>query len=225
MKISKILLPSALLIAVAHQAAAEGATKQEGPIMGQTSMDCGSPLPGGGPRPVIDGASATLLRGPNGITASVSMPTPVSGSYCYPPATLLFDPAAGPAVAGHPEAFSLWGIYFNAPAQCLGGECSVADVLGPNCANAQAGAVQLSGHIVGGRLLHMTGHLSVGEGPLAGPGLTLGCAPLLDADGAEVHLAVAPHGLLMPHLMPEMIETPPGGGPGYWFPSVFEGVD
>jgi hypothetical protein len=163
-----------------------------------------------------------LQRGPNGITASVSMPTPAPGTYCYPPATLAFDPGAGPAVPGHPEAFSLWAIYFNAPENCSDGECGVDDVLVPeNCAEALGGAVPLGGHIVGGPVLHLSGHLSVGDGPLG----ALGCAPLIDVDGAEVHLAVAPHGLLMPKLMPEMITTPPGGGPGYWFPAEFEGLE
>jgi len=223
MKRWTILLFSALLATSGyHGAVADGVTEQSADVMGQTSTDCSVvPLPFEAERPTIDGASAALQRGPNGITASLSMPTPMSGSYCYPPATLVFDPAAGPAVPGFPEAFSLWGIYFNHPENCSDGVCGVDDVLGPNCPNVQAGAVKLGGHIVGGKLLHLSGHLAAGEGPL-GP---LGCAPLIDVSGAEVHLAVAPHGMLMPHLLPAMISTPPGGGPGYWFPAVFEGID
>jgi len=222
MKICKCLITSLLLVTCVQYAAAQGVKKQDGPILGQTTMDCStSPFPGGGPRPVVDGATATVFRTPNGITATASMPTPVPGSYCYPPATLAFDPAAGPAVPGFPEAFSFWGIYFNNPDQCLPGGCSALDVLGPNCVNAQAGAVQLGGHIVGGPRLELAGHLSVGHGPL-GP---LGCAPLTNVEGADIHLAIAPHGMLNPELLPDMIEVPPGGGPGYWFPSVFEGSD
>jgi len=204
-------------------AVADGVTEQTMGVLGQTSTDCSIvPLPGAGERPTIEGASARLQRGPNGITASVSMPTPAPGTYCYPPAALAFNPGAGPAVPGFPEAFSLWAIYFNAPENCSDGECGVDDVLVPeNCAKALGGAMPLGGHIVGGPVLHVSGHLSVGHGPL-GP---LGCAPLMDADAAEVHLAVAPHGVLMPELLPALISTPPGGGPGYWYPAVFEAVD
>lgn len=202
---------------------AEGVVEQSMGVEGQTSTDCSTvPLPADGARPVIEGAFARLQRGPNGITGSVAMPTPAPGTYCYPPATLALDPAAGPAVPGHPEAWSLWAIYFNEPDDCSDGVCGVDDVLNPaNCANAKGGAMPLGGHIVGGSWLNLAGHLSVGQGPL-GP---LGCAPLMDANSAEIHLAVAPHGLLMPHLMPALISTPPGGGPGYWFPAAFEVVD
>jgi hypothetical protein len=218
-------LSCSLLLTAAGSAAAvaDGVTEQTMAVMGQTSTDCSIvPLPFYAERPVIAGSSARLQRGPNGITASVSMPTPEPGTYCYPPATLVFDPAAGPAVPGHPEAFSLWAIYFNEPENCSDGECGVDDVLVPeNCAEALGGAMALGGHIVGGPVLHLSGHLSVGDGPL-GP---LGCAPLLDADAAEIHLAVAPHGLLRPRLLPDLISTPPGGGPGYWYPAVFEAVE
>ena len=222
MKNWKTFLSMCSLIAVSGYARADGVIEQEAPLMGQTSTNCASvPLPGGGPRPVLAGATAELLRTPTGVTALVRLPTPTPGSYCYPPATLAFDPAAGPAVPGHPEAFSLWGIYFNNPSACGSGGCSAADVLGPNCVNAQAGAVKLGGHIAGGGTLRLSGHLQRGEGPL-GP---LGCAPLTNVLGAEIHIAVAPHGMLNPALLPDQISTPPGGGPGYWLPAVFPPVD
>lgn len=211
-----------LLAAGFGTAVAGGVFNQTEKVMGQTSDDCSMPLPFSGDRPVIEGASARLQRGPNGISASVSMPTPGPGTYCYPPLAVVFDPSAGPAVPGHPEAFSLWAIYFNAPENCSGGECGVDDVLNAdNCAAAQAGAFALGGHVVGGPVLHLSGHISVGDGPLA----PFGCAPLMDVDAAEVHLAVAPHGLLVPELMPDLIKTPPGGGPGYWFAMEFDAID
>jgi hypothetical protein len=221
MKILLSLLAGFMLGITGPSASAGGSTQQEGPVLGQTSMNCLQALPGEGTRYEVDDSSATLRRTKNGVTASVSMPTPLPGTYCYPPAAISTDPSAGPAVAGFPEAWSLWGIYFNNPEQCLEGGCSAADVLGSNCENAQAGAVQLGGHITGGRMLHISGHLSKGHGPLG----ALGCAPLTNIDGAEIHLAVAPHGMLRPDLMPTLIEVPPGGGPGYWFPSVFPGID
>jgi hypothetical protein len=223
MKTLNALLSALVLAAAGHGALAdEGFVEQNGPLLGQTTTDCtASPFPGDGPRPVIEGGRATLLRTPEGITALVTMPTPMSGTYCYPPATLALNPAAGPAVPGHPEAFSLWAIYFNNPGACLNGACSVADVLGPNCANALGGAVKLGGHVVGGSELHLSGHLSVGHGPLS----PFGCSPFVNVEGAAIHLAVAPHGLMNPALMPAQIQEPPGGGPGYWYPAVFDPVD
>jgi hypothetical protein len=204
---------------------AGGAIEQEATVLGQTSTDCSQvPLPFFDPRPVIEGASATLLRTPNGISGFVSMDTPVSGGYCYPPMTIAGDASAGPAVPGHPEAFTLWIIYFNEPQNCASGDgddCDVPDVLGENCANAQAGAMKLSGHIKGGGKLNLSGHLSAGDGPLG----ALGCAPLYNVNGAEVHLAVAPHGMPISSAMPTQIQVPPGGGPGYWYPAIFEAVN
>ena len=196
---------------------AAGAERQVAPLLGQTSDNCAAPLPGSGPRPMIEGGSATVIRTDTGFTAFVSLPTPAPGTYCYPPAALATDPSAGPAVPGHPEAFSLWGIYFNNPENCLPGGCSAMDVLGPNCVNAQAGAVKLSGHMASNGTLQLSGHLSVGDGPLG----ALGCAPLTDPYGSELHIAVGPHGALQPALLPTLISVPPGGGPGYWFPAVF----
>ena len=198
-------------------ALADGVYEQPAPVLGQTSANCAAPLPGGGPRPVIADGAASLIRTANGITAFLTMPTPQPGGYCYPPATLATNPAAGPAVPGFPEAFSFWGIYFNNPENCLPGGCSALDVLGPNCPNVGAGAVKLGGHVSGGGKLQLSGHLSVGDGPLG----SLGCAPLTDVLGAEIHVAVGPHGMLQPNLLPAQIGVPPGGGPGYWFPAIF----
>lgn len=216
-KLSRVLLSSLLALLVGGSAWSAGAERQEAPLMGQTSDDCAMPLPGSGPRPVIADGTATVIRTKNGISAFVRLPTPMPGTYCYPPATLATDPSAGPAVPGHPEVFSLWGIYFNNPENCLPGGCSAADVLGPNCINAQAGAVKLAGHVTGNGTLQLSGHLSIGSGPLG----ALGCAPLMDPQGAELHVAVGPHGMLVPSLMPAQISVPPGGGPGYWFPAIF----
>lgn len=210
------------LLAASLQAGASGAVKQEQAVYGQTSTDCSSvPLPFEGNRPLIEDGSALLIRTANGVTAVVAMPTPASGSYCYPPVTLATNPAAGPAVPGYPEVFTLWLIYFNNPAGCAASGCGVPDVLGANCVNAQAGAMKLAGHVTGGGTLQLSGHASAGDGPLG----ALGCAALTNIEGAEIHLAVAPHGVLQPSLMPALIQVPPGGGPGYWYPAIFGPVN
>lgn len=211
------VIATAVLLTATLQAVAGGATKQEQPVYGQTSTDCSVVLPFEGNRPQIEDGSALLIRTANGVTAIVSMPTPATGTYCYPPATLATNSAAGPAVPGYPEVFTLWFIYFNNPAGCAPSGCGVPDVLGANCVNAQAGAMKLAGHVTGGGNLQLSGHASKGDGPLG----ALGCAAFTNIEGAEIHLAVAPHGVLQPSLMPALIQVPPGGGPGYWYPAVF----
>ena len=218
-KSMKCLLAFGLTLFVTLHVQAGSAVKQTASVLGQTSNDCSVPLPGAGPRAVIDGGSASIIRTMNGFSASISLPTPLSGTYCYPSQTLGGNAAAGPAVPGHPEAFSFWGIYFNSPEGCGAGGCGASDVGGPNCVNAQAGAIKLSGHVTGGGRLHLSGHISTNEDPL------IGCSRLVDVLGAEIHLAIAPHGMLTPSLMPTQIQVPPGGGPGYWFPAVFLPVE
>lgn len=194
-----------------------GIDEQRGKLSGQTIGDCSMPLPPGGERPLIDRSYAKILRLKDGLAVFVSMPTPEVGSYCYPPATLATDPAAGPAVPGSPEAFSLWLIYFNRPEHCLPGGCSARDVLGPNCANVGAGAIGLGGRVTSRARLSLSGYASVGDMPLAG----FGCEPMGATDTAEFHVAVGPHGLVREDLLPTQLLVPPGGGPGYWLPKIF----
>lgn len=99
---------------------------------------------------------------------------------------------------GHPEAFSLWAFVFNDPS-----------------AEDWDGAFLVGGHVVGGSTLNLSGRVSTNTEPFAGERLT-------DPEGAEVHLAVAPHGSLDPELMPEQIKTPTGPGPDIWWLALFE---
>lgn len=102
------------------------------------------------------------------------------------------------AGAGHPEAFSLWAFVFNDPAS-----------------EDWDGAFFVAGHVVGGSTLNLSGRVSTNSEPFAGE-------PLDNPEGAEVHLAVAPHGALDPELMPEQIKTPTGPGPTIWWLALFE---
>jgi hypothetical protein len=102
---------------------------------------------------------------------------------------------AGP---GHPEAFTLWAFVFNDP------ETENWD-----------GAFLAAGHVVGGSTLNLSGRVSTNTDPFAGERLD-------NPEGAEVHLAVAPHGALDPELMPEQIQTPTGPGPDIWWISLFD---
>jgi len=99
---------------------------------------------------------------------------------------------------GHPEAFSLWAFVFNDPA-----------------ADNWDGAFFVAGHVVDGSTLNLRGRVSTNTEPFAGERLD-------NPEGAEVHLAVAPHGELDPELMPEQIKTPTGPGPDIWWLALFE---
>jgi hypothetical protein len=167
----------------------------------------------GGPTVAEDGAA--IRRTASGVTAKVSMPTPERGSYAYP---------TGPTASGepgHPEAFTLWVFVFFNPDAC-DGACDGAD-LQTNPA-VVAGAFNGGGHLVGGPNLTISGEANRQSATFGGPNaesvteaLELGYR-IADA---EIHLAVAPHGALDPHLLPEAIKTPVGN-PSFWWIALFD---
>jgi hypothetical protein len=156
--------------------------------------------------PVVSADGATLIRTVNGVSVSFSMPTPVSGSYLYP-APNQFQSIVIP---GHPEVFSGWIFIFNNPAGCSD-PCNGND-LGDT--PARGGAYNFAGHVVGrGGKLMLSGHVSAGSETFVG-------IPLENPAGAEVHLAVAPHGMLLPDQMPTQINYPIGT-PAEWWLAIF----
>lgn len=168
-------------------------------------------------RTVLVEDGATLQRQPEGLRVGIAMPTPESGTYHYP------DPdhaAAGPP--GHPEGFSLWAFVFNFPEQCTPDPEDPSPDPAPVCdfddvfqdTGAKGGAYGVTGHIVGGEKLRLTGHISTSQEALVG-------APLQSPDGAEVHLAVAPHGEVDGDKMPAQIKQPVGP-PGIWWVALFK---
>jgi hypothetical protein len=161
---------------------------------------------------VVAENGARLVRTPGGITAMLTMPTPAPASYCYPPANP-FQPIA--PVPGTPEIFTGWFFYFNNPENCAVPHACVPPPgghPGPNdFTRASGGVYNFAGHAVsGGGTLTLVGHIEVGDAPFGGP------APLDNPTGAEVHLAVAPHGVVIPQLLPDQINTPVGSPPFWW---------
>ena len=164
---------------------------------------------------------ATLRRTPDGIQVRLAMPTPEPETYTYP------DPEGPTAAApGHPEVFSLWAFVFNHPENCEEGphDCGAADlgvVMESEGENNPSGLAVfgVAGHPVGGSNLTLSGSISTSHEPFAPI-----FAPLTNPDGAEVHLAVAPHGGLDPEIMPEQA-TMPAGTPDMWWTSVFLSPD
>jgi hypothetical protein len=169
-----------------------------------------------GVRQLVAANGAGILRTPSGVTASLSMPTPEPGSYAYPggPGT------TGTTEVGPPEAYSLWVFIFFNPEACTG-PCDGADLFASNdMANRVfAGAFNGGGHIVRGPMLNLAGHVDTGSPLFGGPNAESIQTALdagFDLAGAEIHLAVAPHGALTPELLPASISTPVGTAPFWW---------
>ena len=124
------------------------------------------------------------------------MATPEPGSYTYPD---------GAANDGAPEVYSLWAFVFPDPSACGDDGCGgLGDVMASG-----GGVFAVAGHPVGGDTLVLSGHISKNTEPFVFNHLS-------NAAGAEVHVAVAPHGTLDPAQMPEQASTPIGMPPHWW---------
>jgi hypothetical protein len=175
---------------------AKGAVRQTVDVRGQGI---------GGPVVSPDGAS--IIRTKNGVTVSINMPTPMTQNYNLPMDTY----------PGVPEVFTGWLFFFNEPENCaIPYQCSPPPPP-PNTpvendfTEGKGGVYNFAGHALSGRgSLNMVGHISVGETQIGGP------YSLDNPTGAEIHLAVAPHGILIPDLMPQQMRTP-AGNPTFWW--------
>jgi hypothetical protein len=193
---------AASLLLVTSLAHGQGVAKTTADVFGQ-----------GPAGPVVAEGGATLLRTRNGITVALTMPTPLPGTYAYPPDPSPWQPAPVP---GFPEVFSGWAFVFNAPEECASVPCAPPT---PGATEGQVGVYNFGGHVTGGGNLNIVGHISVGEPVFSHPNPDAN-NPLENPRGAEVHIAIAPHGMLLPEYMPDQIDTPVGN-PGFWWLSLF----
>jgi hypothetical protein len=141
------------------------------------------------------------------------------------PAEYTIPPAGGTStgVHGNPEAFSLWVFVFFNPENCVDG-CDGTDLMRPLDPahpelNVVAGGYNGGGHLSGGTQLTMAGHVNRNSATFGGPNADSFAGALsqgFDLADAEIHLAVAPHGVLDPALLPEQISTPAGTAPMWW---------
>lgn len=157
--------------------------------------------------------AAHLTRKTNGISIRVSIPVPQPNTYTYP--------AEGvPTPSASPEVFTGWAFVFNYPDECANGpgECSGPDLFNPAVG---AGVYNFAGHPTGaGGKLVLNGSIKVGQPAGGPPGSTM--APLSNPGGAEVHMAIAPHGLIDPSNMPAQARTPVGNPAcACWWVAVF----
>lgn len=177
----------------AAAATGRGVTKQTEDVFGQ-----------GPDGPVVAEDGATLGRTRNGISINLSMPTPEPGTYTYPSGP---EGGAWTDEEGPPEVFSLWCFVFDPgqdPFEGRPGEWT--------------GVYAVTGHVVGGSTLTLSGHASTNGDPFLGQAVE-------NPREAEVHLAVAPHGALDPNLLPEALNTPTGPGPDIWWLALFDPPD
>lgn len=201
------VLAAAALLASTSMLLAQGAVKQTANVVGQ-----------GPAGPLVAEKGASVTRTKNGVSIALTMPTPQPGSYNYPPPNR-FQPVA-PA-PGTPEVFTGWAFIFNQPENCAVPNQCIPPPPGAPAPNdfttGRGGVYNFAGHPVSGNgALNLVGHISVGESQFGGP------FGLENPDGAEIHVAVAPHGVLVPELMPDQISTPVGSPPFWWlaqFPS------
>lgn len=148
-----------------------------------------------------------LTRTRRGLSIRLQMETPEPGTYRYPDTVPVENQVA-------PEIFTGWAFVFANP-----GECKVADNSGPGPCNGDdfgdpdvgAGAYNFAGHATGaGGYLTISGHVAVGQTKeLRAPGGNTPF-PLSNPEGAEVHVAIAPHGNLDPSTLPAELNDPVG---------------
>lgn len=218
-RVFALLATTALAVAAVAPAAAQGHGQGQGQGQGNTvaTANIYDQVEEGGGLWAEDGA--TLRRTPDGIQLRIEMPTPEPETYAYPNPE---EPAA--AEPGHPEVFSLWAFVFNHPENCVAGahDCGAADlgvVMGEGENPSGLAVFGVAGHPVGGSNLTLTGSISTSHEPFAPI-----FQSLTNPEGAEVHLAVAPHGGLDPEIMPEQA-TMPAGTPQMWWTAVFPAPD
>lgn len=195
------VVAAAMLCASTSTLFAQGVVMQTADVIGQS--------PAG---PIVAQGGATVIRDNNSVFLSLTMPTPEPGSYDYPPANP-FQPID--AAPGTPEVFTGWAFIFNEPENCAVPNQCVPPPPGAPAPNdfteARGGAFNYAGHAVsGGGDLNLVGSLSMGDPQFGGP------FGLEDPFEAEIHLAVAPHGVLLPELVPDQLRTPIGD-PSFWW--------
>lgn len=150
---------------------------------------------------------ATLIRTDHSIEVKWKVATPEPGSYTYPAPA----PTHPPIEPGSPEVFTLWMFVFDHPELCSDGVCDGNDI---GDTPARGSVYQIDGEVAAENKLRMGGKARLGQTPAAGLGLS---NPL----GAEVHVAMAPHGQAAEgEGLVTQLNTP-AGSPPFWFAAIF----
>lgn len=182
-----------------------------------------------GAEPTLRAEEAFITRHDDRITFEIRMDTPLPATYVYPDEVPEQRKAA-------PEVFTAWAFVFNRPENCVGDVdwdyCGANDF----SEDVRAGVYGVAGHVSsidheGGSFILdrgtdgqmvLRGEIAVGDPPW--PDLPPGATtfPLEDPLGAEVHLAIAPHGQIDPATVASELYGPAGNpGCGCWWVSFF----
>jgi hypothetical protein len=230
----RLISSAALAIALAASAISGAASAQDGKSAKAAKADRvdNGPTVASGAE-LLRAKNARLGRTKDGLKISMKLVTPEAGSYTYPE-TVTAERQA------QPEAFTGWVFIFNNPDKCVSnpGEqfpCGPADFND----EVRAGVYNFSGftnslaHISGSDLMlnpHtnglavLAGGVEVGQQQL--PPVVDGTTthPLENPMGAEVHVAIAPHGQLDPMQLPDELYRP-AGNPNCecWWVATFSG--
>ncbi|MDJ0770815.1 MAG: hypothetical protein QNJ12_18625 [Ilumatobacter sp.] len=157
---------------------------------------------------------ARLIRTDHSVEVEWRIRTPEPGSYTYPTPDMVppGSPTHPPIVPGAPEVFTLWLFAFDHPELCTDGVCDGDDV---GDTAARGSVYQADGEIADRRWLRMGGKIRFGQTPARGHGLE---NPL----GAEVHVAMAPHGMAWDGEDLAIQLNGPVGAPPLWFAAIFD---
>ena len=93
-------------------------------------------------------------------------------------------PEVIPAGSGESEVFTAWAFIFNYPERCTDESCDFDDI---GDTAAKGGVFQVDGRIADGASLRLGGAVRLGQPAANG-------STLENPTGAEVHVAIAPHG-------------------------------
>jgi hypothetical protein len=161
--------------------------------------------------------SADLARSSDGLRVHAVIPTPTPGIYEYPSGDMVpgWSTAHPDVVVGgpsEPEAFTMWAIVFNHPELCTDKSCDADDLA--EDAPAKGGVYQADGRVADGEDLEFSGAVRLGQQPATGSVLE---NPL----GAEVHLAIAPHGKMLGGSDGWRQLNGPIGNPTLWWAATF----
>ncbi len=137
--------------------------------------------------------------------------TPEPSSYNYPTNDMIPPGSEHPEVVpGWPEVFTLWGFVFNYPELC-DGPCDSNDI---GDTPAQGGVYQLGANVATANMIVFRQIVRVGDAPFAG-------VALQNPRGAEVHVAMAPHGEAQCGEALEQQLGGPIGNPSFWWAALF----
>ena len=226
--ISALALAATLAITTASMATAQDGTKQKpGRVNNNPTADTSGDN-------LLRTRNARITRSKDGIQISMKLTTPEAGGYRYPETV----PAERQA---QPEVFTGWVFIFNNPENCTsfpGTEfpCGAQDFND----EVKAGAYNFSGTTNALRqtskgeivvnpdtdgMVVLEGAVGVGQeqNPPVVDGTTT--HPLENPMGAEIHVAIAPHGQLDVATLPDELYRP-AGNPACdcWWVATFEGA-